>query len=268
MNCYQLTTTELAAKIAGGYTLSGGPHATLAECLVACGSGPTHTTTCCPDNPIADALPITFSGCATGTGTLLYSGASDPGVLDIWYGEVTLDCTTIEVILQCESGVWLLLFGPGYVCEGSGPVDSCDPFCLEFTVESLACIEVECPACEAPATLTIQIGAGCGMVSTLCCPDDPISETLTATVSGSGTCDGDYVFTYSAGSWTNDTAIGTCGTGALILTCTDPDFQLDVDGGTLFASASVTCSPLSIVFNAVTLNALCGCASTATITFA
>jgi len=157
-SCYLLTASELAALITAGYTLNSGPHITLGECQVACGSGSTHTTTCCPDNALADSLTIEFSGCATGTGVLTYSGASDPGVSDIWYGVVVLDCYTTEVVLLCEGATWSIVFGPEAICSGSSSTSTCDPFCLEFADISGNCLSGECPACESPATLTIRIG--------------------------------------------------------------------------------------------------------------
>jgi hypothetical protein len=158
-SCYLLTATELAALISAGYTLNSGPHLTLGDCQVACvGSGDTHTTTCCPDNTIADSLTIEFTGCATGTGTLTYSGASDPGVSDIWYGVVVLDCYTTEVVLMCEGGAWSIIFGPEAICSGSSATFTCDPVCIEFADISGNCLSGECPACESPETLTIRIG--------------------------------------------------------------------------------------------------------------
>lgn len=160
-SCYLLTASELAALITAGYTLNSGPHITLGECQVACGSGSTHETSCCPGDPLPDSLPITFSDCATGTGIITYNGASDPGVTDIWYGTVILDCYTTEVMLICESGVWTIYFGPEFNCTTGSTSESCDPFCIEFVDISGNCISSECPACESPATLTVQVGAGC-----------------------------------------------------------------------------------------------------------
>lgn len=121
-------------------------------------------------------------------------------------------------------------------------------------------------------------GCCCGeTVLTGCCAD-PISTTLTATVTNGGIFNGSYTLTYTnvgAARWENVvTEWGTCTLlveYGLRLSCQpgapDDYWQLDVQGetGGEFPPASLDCDPLEIVFTGVNMTA-CGGEANATVT--
>jgi len=117
-----------------------------------------------------------------------------------------------------------------------------------------------------------------GTISTTCCPDVLLPANITATITGSGSCDGSYPMTFdlSLNAWITTGPIGECPTEdkpAISLTCGDgaTNFAVAIDGtSTAGGVTTISCSnPFLVVASGINeLHDFCGCASIgATITF-
>jgi hypothetical protein len=111
--------------------------------------------------------------------------------------------------------------------------------------------------------------AGCGVV-TPCSEPHPISENLHFTVTGSGACDGSYPARYAGFESWNYTGgtLGSCTAteAAMSLVCGGATWGFSTATSfTTYTPASVSYSPLSIVFTGVDFSG-CGGATGATVT--
>jgi len=224
---------------------------------------------------VGGTLTMYYEPCATGgrfTGGPRngFTGGTAPELCEPNAFTVVVECSC------CAIDSWQ---GDGFYCvEDTGPsdcyavelleenLDHCDdgdPFVIcsgPYATQELA--EAACP----PAPPPIETG---------CCPDDPVPQSLTATVTSGGAYDGTYALTYRSGVWSfilDDGAIGSCGAGGteaiLVLQCNGSnqwEFYTDDFVFGPFAVTTEACDPFQLVFDNVNFS-LCGLQTGATVT--
>ena len=154
MQCMNLTMAEKEALEAAGYTIVGGPYASLAQCSSECdvtdtgtGAGPTVMCGSCPV-PQTLYMHITdLGGCsclggrvfemdgATGT---WWTGNAPPGNPDVSLSGACGPFNEVRCSLVCSGGSLILSFScdagaPTASISGSPDTFSCSPFLFEKT---------------------------------------------------------------------------------------------------------------------------------------
>ena len=155
-DCYQLTSAEVNAKIALGWTNNSGPYPDHTTCGSSCSGGGggfiTPPVSCCATVP--QTLYCTCGG--LGTATLIYSSTGSPFDLETqrWFGRISLPglClgNELQITLICNThggpptwniGIYCgsvgdLVTSPAYTAVDIG--DTCSPFNLVFTSPGVA----------------------------------------------------------------------------------------------------------------------------------
>jgi hypothetical protein len=221
------------------------------------------------------SLVMYYEPCATGgrfTGGPRngFTGGTAPELCEPNAFTVVVECSC------CAIDSWQ---GDGFYCvEDTGPSDC---YAVELREENLDHCDDGDPfvICSGPYATLELAQAACPPapppIETGCCPDDPVPQTLTATVTSGGAYDGTYALTYRSGVWSfilDDGAIGSCGAGGteaiLVLQCNGSNQWEFYTDDFVFGPFSVTteaCDPFQLVFDNVNFS-LCGLQTGATVT--
>jgi hypothetical protein len=224
---------------------------------------------------VGGTLTMYYEPCATGgrfTGGPRngFTGGTAPELCEPNAFTVVVECSC------CAIDSWQ---GDGFYCvEDTGPSDC---YAVELREENLDHCDDGDPfvICSGPYATLELAQAACPPapppIETGCCPDDPVPQTLTATVTSGGAYDGTYALTYRSGVWSfilDDGAIGSCGAGGteaiLVLQCNGSNQWEFYTDDFVFGPFSVTteaCDPFQLVFDNVNFS-LCGLQTGATVT--
>jgi hypothetical protein len=289
-NCYELTEDDLNSYLALGYRLVSGPHSTLEECSINCGSsssssssgtsassgssgsssgGPVTCTDCCPYEISENlTLTITSSDCEE------LIGREIPLVWNLdqvgWIASVDL-CqpeSTMTFRMYCRdpqhgeapTGFSLQVqSGVGWDDFATG--GTCSPFSVNFTVGIFISDGCDCSSFECVVT-----GATSSLHCTSCCAETGIPNTLHLTVTYAEEDEGTdctcilgktCTLTHNgSGAW-----IGVLDTDCaedinIEVTCSGGSWALayGVQGGGVTGGGNATsqsCDPLEITFQSI-----------------
>lgn len=190
-----------------------------------------------------------------------------------------------EVFTVCLSCVCCPIFlwgGEGWYCvyTGTGAGTGADQCSVLYLTDADKC-DTTIDICSGPYATETEADAVCGLITTTCCPSDPLPGQLQVVVSGTAVLNGTYPLIYRGGGvWSltqADSAFGTCpqapGTEEYIrIECNAIGSTWDVytENGASgpYNDGTPTCNPFEIVVTGVTFN-ICGeatAAATLTIT--
>lgn len=242
------------------------------------GGGISHP--CCPSDAIPETLYVTLDQalpgceCVQDTYAITWYPPNNR-----WEGTHTICGGSVSIDLSCglsPGPVWSMHVGGIWTFSTSGGgTATCDPFAIDFTSVagsgSFMCM-------TSPYTLHASVsdtpggggggGGGVGVISTSCCPNVLLPETLTATITDDAGCAcmaGVHTLTYDPGTqtWFWSGAMGGIQT-TLIFGCLNNNsfaFGVFTQGGSVQGVASSgVCSPFSVDF-IVSLSGSGGCCS-------
>ncbi len=269
----------ITGHLTNGTSVCDGP--TFTVCL-ACSPCTAITTPCCPGVVMSDrlclkvtnatglyayAIGISFELHYSEVNNVCYAGFPGPQ----WFGSGGISPFGITVWYYCSTtGTFGLAFysnGIDHLCPVPtiGVAFSCNPFGGTYIIED-----------GSVGTITVSITNGVctdNIIPTTCCPSNLLPNTLTATLTGAGSCNGSYTLTNTgAQDWSYDGPLGGCpaAAGNLLLSCSEPNPGLGFAWhlyitGTQAVFAANNCATPSWGYS-IPMGAACGCTAGGAIT--